>query len=233
MINNKIYSANETRTITENTSIALVATLVGEHVVYTYPFNQTYSYANLTNLVDSTKFAVDETLQALTSKAAYNVDNGTAYGYIEFTTPATSCTVSVTGGVSSESNYDFGAVYIGKAVYTPTQNQIKQGTTDGNGQYMFKGSGDVTSATYTKELEPNTTYFLSFAYAKDSSQNDRKDCLFITNITFNAVSPAPVKYIDVNPDVSTANAADGSGRTVLTKYNGTDTALTFGTISEE
>ena len=233
MINNKIYSANETRTITENTSIALVATLVGEHVVYTYPFNQTYSYANLTNLVDSTKFAVDETLQALTSKAAYHVDNGTAYGYIEFTTPATLCTVSVTGGVSSESNYDFGAVYIGKAVYTPTQNQIKQGTTDGNGEYMLRGSGDVTSATYTKELEPNTTYFLSFAYAKDSSQSSKNDCLFITNITFNAVSPAPVKYIDVNPDVSTANAADGSGRTILTGYTGTDTALTFGTISEE
>ena len=233
MINNKIYSANETRTITENTSIALVATLVGEHVVYTYPFNQTYSYANLTNLVDSTKFAVDETLQALTSKAAYNIDNGTAYGYIEFTTPATSCTVSVTGGVSSERNYDFGAVYIGKAVYEPTRDQISSATTDGNGEYILRGSGDITSATYTKELEPNTTYFLSFAYAKDSSQSRGNDCLFITNITFNAVSPAPVKYIDVNPDVSTANASDGSGRTVLTGYNGTDTTLTFGTISEE
>lgn len=233
MINNKIYSANETRTITENTSIALVATLVGEHVVYTYPFNQTYSYANLTNLVDSTRFAVDETLQALTSKAAYHIDNGTAYGYIEFTTPATSCTVSVTGGVSSESNYDFGAVYIGKAIYTPDRDQIKQGTTDGNGQYILRGSGNVTSATYTKELEPNTTYFLSFAYAKDNSQNYGNDCLFITNITFNAVSPAPVKYININPDVSTANTADGSGRTVLTGYNGTDTTLTFGTISEE
>lgn len=233
MINNKIYSANETRTITENTSIALVATLVGEHVVYTYPFNQTYSYANLTNLVDSTKFAVDESLQALTSKAAYHIDNGTAYGYIEFTTPATSCTVSVTGGVSSESNYDFGAVYIGKAVYEPTRYQISSATTDGNGQYMLKGSGNVTSATYTKELEPNTTYFLSFAYAKDSSQNRENDCLFITNITFNAVSPAPVKYIDVNPDVSTANAADGSGRIVLTGYKGTDTTLSFGTINEE
>lgn len=233
MINNKIYSANETRTITENTSIALVATLVGEHVVYTYPFNQTYSYANLTNLVDSTRFAVDETLQALTSKAAYNVDDGTAYGHIEFTTPTTLCTVSVTGGVSSESNYDFGAVYIGKAVYEPTRDQISSATTDGNGEYILRGSGDITSAVYTKELEPNTTYFLSFAYAKDSSQSRGNDCLFITNITFNAVSPAPVKYIDVNPDVSTANAADGSGRTVLTKYNGTDTALTFGTISEE
>ena len=233
MINNKIYSANETRTITENTSIALVATLVGEHVVYTYPFNQTYSYANLTNLVDSTKFAVDETLQALTSKAAYNIDNGTAYGYIEFTTPATSCTVSVTGGVSSEMNYDFGAVYIGKAVYEPTRYQISSATTDGNGQYILRGSGNVTSATYTKELEPNTTYFLSFAYAKDNSQNSGNDCLFITNITFNAVSPAPVKYININPDVSTANTADGSGRTILTGYNGTDTTLTFGTISEE
>ena len=233
MINNKIYSANETRTITENTSIALVATLVGEHVVYTYPFNQTYSYANLTNLVDSTKFAVDETLQALTSKAAYNIDNGTAYGYIEFTTPATSCTVSVTGGVSSERNYDFGAVYIGKAVYEPTRDQISSATTDGNGEYILRGSGDITSATYTKELEPNTTYFLSFAYAKDSSQSRGNDCLFITNITFNAVSPAPVKYIDVNPDVSIANTSDGSGRTVLTGYNGTDTTLTFGTISEE
>lgn len=233
MINNKIYSANETRTITENTSIALVATLVGEHVVYTYPFNQTYSYANLTNLVDSTKFAVDETLQALTSKAAYNIDNGTAYGYIEFTTPATSCTVSVTGGVSSESNYDFGAVYIGKAVYEPTRYQISSATTDGNGEYILRGSGDITSAVYTKELEPNTTYFLSFAYAKDNSQNYGNDCLFITNITFNAVSPAPVKYININPDVSTANTADGSGRTVLTGYNGTDTTLTFGTISEE
>ena len=233
MINNKIYSANEIRTITENTSIALVATLVGEHVVYTYPFNQTYSYANLTNLVDSTRFAVDETLQALVSKAAYHIDSGTAYGHIKFTTPATLCTVSVTGGVSSESNYDFGAIYIGKAVYEPDRNKIKQGTTDENGQYMLKGSGNVTSATYTKELEPNTTYFLSFAYAKDSSQNRGNDCLFITNITFNAVSPAPVKYIDVNPDVSTANAADGSGRTVLTGYKGTDTTLSFGTISEE
>ena len=233
MINNKIYSANETRTITENTSIALVATLVGEHVVYTYPFNQTYSYANLTNLVDSTKFAVDETLQALTSKAAYNIDNGTAYGYIEFTTPATSCTVSVTGGVSSERNYDFGAVYIGKAVYEPTRDQISSATTDGNGEYILRGSGDITSATYTKELEPNTTYFLSFAYAKDGSQSRGNDCLFITNITFNAVSPAPVKYININPDVSTANVSDGSGRTVLTGYNGTDTTLTFGTISEE
>ena len=233
MINNKIYSANETRTITENTSIALVATLVGEHVVYTYPFNQTYSYANLTNLVDSTKFAVDETLQALTSKAAYNIDNGTAYGYIEFTTPATSCTVSVTGGVSSERNYDFGAVYIGKAVYEPTRDQISSATTDGNGEYILRGSGDITSATYTKELEPNTTYFLSFAYAKDGSQNRGNDCLFITNVTFNAASPAPVKYIDINPNVSTANTSDGSGRTVLTGYNGTDTTLTFGTISEE
>lgn len=233
MINNKIYSANETRTITENTSIALVATLVGEHVVYTYPFNQTYSYANLTNLVDSTRFAVDETLQALTSKAAYNVDDGTAYGHIEFTTPTTLCTVSVTGGVSSESNYDFGAVYIGKAVYEPTRDQISSATTDGNGEYILRGSGDITSAVYTKELEPNTTYFLSFAYAKDSSQSRGNDCLFITNITFNAVSPAPVKYIDINPDVSTTNAADGSGRTVLTRYNGTDTTLTFGTISEE
>ena len=233
MINNKIYSANETRTITENTSIALVATLVGEHVVYTYPFNQTYSYANLTNLVDSTRFAVDETLQALTSKAAYHIDNGTAYGYIEFTTPATSCTVSVTGGVSSESNYDFGAVYIGKAVYEPTRDKISSATTDGNGEYILRGSGNVTSATYTKELEPNTTYFLSFAYAKDNSQNGGNDCLFITNITFNAVSPAPVKYININPNVSTANTADGSGRTVLTGYNGTDTTLTFGTISEE
>ena len=57
--------------------------------------------------------------------------------------------------------------------------------------------------------------------------------MFITNITFNAVSPAPVKYININPNVSTANTADGSGRTVLTGYNGTDTTLTFGTISEE
>lgn len=57
--------------------------------------------------------------------------------------------------------------------------------------------------------------------------------MFITNITFNAVSPAPVKYININPDVSTTNTADGGGRTVLTGYNGTDTTLTFGTISEE
>lgn len=231
MINNKIYSASETKVIIENTSIALTTVMVGEHVIYTYPFDQTYSYANLTNLVDSTKFGVDETLQALTSKAAYHISNGTAYGYIEFKTPATLCTVSVTGGVSSESNYDFGAVYIGKNVYEPSQNQIKQGTTDGNGEYMLRGSGSLASSTYTKQLEPNTTYFLSFAYAKDSSQDSGSDCLFITNVMFDAVAKDPTKYIDINLD--DFEVTEESGKTILAIYIGTDTALNFGTVSEE
>ena len=124
---------------------------------------------------------------------SYNVNNGKSYGYIKFTTPDTTDDIllSVSCYTSSENNWDFGGVYVGTVIYQPTQSQIKNKTTDGNGFYLYTGSGSNSSpATYTLEtvgqtLQPNTEYYISFAYVKDSSGNSNNDRFFISEIKFN------------------------------------------------
>lgn len=136
----------------------------------------------LQNLIDNNNFIKNSNFSAITSgPSSYNVNNGTSYGYIECY-PTQQRTLSITGYVSSESNYDYGSVYVGTSIYKPTQSQLRNGTTDGNGQYVLRSSGSNSSSTYTMILEANKMYYINFAYCKDSSANRNSDRLIITKI---------------------------------------------------
>ena len=52
---------------------------------------------------------------------------------------------------------------------------------------MYSASGEGSLATYTysyANMQPNTTYYLCFAYGKDGSVHSGSDRLFISTISF-------------------------------------------------
>ena len=158
-----------------------------ERIELLYPFEENSDYLN--NLIDGNNFFIDNATQQIASGSrSYHVNNGTSYGYIEFTTPEDEslCSLSITGYTSSESNYDWGGVYIGTAVYQPSRSEISNKTLNsiGIGQWIFSNAGNNSSKTYTVNLLPNTHYYLSLAYAKDGSSQSNSDRLFISNIIF-------------------------------------------------
>lgn len=111
----------------------------------------------------------------------------TGWAYLKFTTPNRATTLSVQAYTSSESNYDFGAVYVGTAIYHPGYSSIKSATTDGNGSYLYRGSGSNSSySTYTMTLSANTTYYINLMYSKDGSGSTNSDRFYVRNITFTA-----------------------------------------------
>lgn len=119
---------------------------------------------------------------------SYNIHSGSSYAWIKFTTPNKTTTLSLQAYVSSEANYDYGAVYVGTKVYRPSRATFKEGTTDGYGSYLMISSGNNSSySTYTKTLEPNTTYYINLMYAKDESVDKNSDRLFVKNITFETI----------------------------------------------
>mgnify|MGYP003290540349 CR=1 FL=1 len=119
------------------------------------------------------------------SSGSYNVNSGSSYAYIKFTTPNEKTTLSVQAYVSSEASCDFGGVYVGTKEYRPSKSNISSKTTDGYGSWLMSSSGNNTSyTTYSKTLEPNTTYYINFSYAKDGSVHTNSDRIFIKNITF-------------------------------------------------
>lgn len=137
---------------------------------------------------DSTSYAYYNTgTQLYSASGSYHVSSGKSYGYIKFTTPDHTTTLTVKCYVSSEANYDFGAVIIGTKVATPTQSNMKSGTSISGCSYMYRNSGNLSESTVTKTLDANTTYYLSFAYAKDGSGNSYSDRLFINNIKFTCI----------------------------------------------
>ena len=139
----------------------------------------------LKNLVDSKNFTISGSA-IQNGSTSYNVNSGTSYGYIKLTTKE-QCTLSVTCYVSSESNYDFGGVYVGSKIYKPTQSQAKNGTTDSAGSYLIRQSGSNSSKEYTMTLTANTTYYLNFFYVKDGSNNSNSDRFFVSKIQYRAV----------------------------------------------
>ena len=169
--------------ITEN--ITMEETSVIEYD-FQYPFNDV---SELSELVDDYNFIVNTNLQAITSgPSSYNVNGGISYGYITFTTES-DCELLINGYVSSESGCDFGGVYVGKQKQTPTSGQINNGTIfSDNGQWLFHYSGNGSSSDYTMQLDANTTYVLTFAYAKDGSANNGQDRLIINRIKFEAIN---------------------------------------------
>ena len=158
-----------------------------ERIELLYPFEENSDYLN--NLIDGNNFFIDNATQQIASGSrSYHVNNGTSYGYIEFTTPEDEslCSLSITGYTSSESGYDWGGAYIGTAVYQPSRSEISNKTLNsvGTGQWIFSNAGNNSSQTYTVNLLPNTHYYLSLAYAKDGSSHSNSDRLFISNIVF-------------------------------------------------
>ena len=172
--------------ISDDTTINITLEMATyEDINITTPFTDNTEY--LTNLVDDNNFEISgDYIQS--GSSSYHKNNGTSYGYIQFTTPGEAyidSPIEIECYVSSENNYDYAAVYIGTQVYEPSRTQIKNKTTDGNGEFIFAASGNGSLNTYTySNLLPNTTYYLSFAYAKDSSGNSNSDRFFIKSIRF-------------------------------------------------
>lgn len=170
--------------VTEDTTLDFVLEEVREiEADMSYAFDGDYADL-LSAFFNRGKFIVNDDLQAITN----NPDSSITYHSCQindafsFVTPDKETTLSVTGYVSSEGNYDFGAVYCGTSRYNMTKSQISNGTTDGNGQYLIRGSGNMSSNTYTMTLQPSTRYYLNFAYAKDGSASSYNDKLIVTNI---------------------------------------------------
>lgn len=154
-----------------------------------YPYNTEIENTYLANLIDDNNFIVNEDSLSISSgPKSYNVGSGAAYGYIYFETPDYESTLSVTAYSIGENNYDYGAIYLGTAIYQPTNSQVRSGTVDGNGEYLMRQTGTSNSyATYTANLEPSTWYYLNFIHVKDSSGNTGADRLFIKNIQFTTI----------------------------------------------
>lgn len=173
----KIGSITISGNTTINVSLTQKITLINAE----YPFDKITG--DFTNFVDNNNFIYNETYKAITSgPSSYGVSNGTSYGYIPFTTDNNTYTLDITGYISSESSFDFGGLYLGTAIYKPTQSQAKSKIGDGKGDYIFSLSGVTAETKYTKILEPDTNYYLNAFYVKDSSSNVNLDRLFIKNI---------------------------------------------------
>lgn len=151
-----------------------------------YPFTDTYQ--QLTNLVDGTNFEIDASTSSIRSgSASYNVNSGLSYGYILIQTPSTQTTLNVNCYTSSESNWDFGGVYVGTKLYKPTYSQAKNKTTDGNGSYLVSTSGAGSATTYSMTLAADTIYIVTFFYSKDGSGNSNNDRFYIKSISYNTI----------------------------------------------
>lgn len=173
-----------TFTITENTIID-ISTLTINWVEMPQSLDLHYNYSGYENildtLVDGNNFIINSDLQAITSgPSSYNVSYGSSYGYIVIQ-PNVDTVLSITGYVSSDS-WDYGGIYIGTQEYKPSNDDIRFGTTDGTGSWLFNTRGNNTSSTYTIDLTGGVTYYINFCYAKDSSGNRNEDRLIITDI---------------------------------------------------
>lgn len=163
-----------------------------EEVKIVYPFDDEINAKFISNLVDGNNFIIDSTTQSIQSgPKSYNVNSGTSYGYIEIKTPPFEQTfsLSISAFAQGENNCDFGFIYLGTAIYQPTQAQVKNSTTDGKGKYLLRHTSTTYNdyVTVTDTLEPNTTYYLNFGFVKDGSANVGIDRLRVKEISFTAV----------------------------------------------
>lgn len=178
-------SSTYTLTSSDHTINIVLQESTTQQIIMTYPFNDSSYSTFIDQLTDNGDFIINSELSAITSKDG--TSNCQYNSYFAFTTGGDTSTLSVTGYVSSEGGYDFGAVYCGTQIYNMNRDQIDNGTTDGNGQYLFRGSGGMSSDTYTMTLQPDTTYYLNFGYAKDGSASDGYDKLIVTEISFETI----------------------------------------------
>ena len=163
-----------------------VHTLVGgtpKYTVVNFPVKTESDQAILDQILASGTWEVSS---GVLKNVKVSDSSGTAYAHFTLHTTK-ACLFSVNASISSEQNYDFGAVYIGSDIYEPTQDQLRAKTTDGKGNYLLIGSGTTleggpnttvnADGDISMQLAENTDYVISFAYAKDSSSSSGDDCL--------------------------------------------------------
>lgn len=152
-----------------------------------YPFDFSSANIDASHLIGSGMYQIDSENQAITNVGVSD-SSGSAYGYIEFYSPEKQ-TITVSGYVSSEQNYDYGGIYVGTKIYRPTKDTIKSSDTDGNGSWLFTQSGPNNSdKEYTLEIDGDKTYYINFCYAKDDSGHAGLDKLLITKLNFKTMA---------------------------------------------
>ena len=135
------------------------------------------------NNLDLNNFYLDNE-KGLTSGAfSYHIDGGKSQTSLKIDLTVQT-TIKFFAYVSSESSYDFGAIYIGPQSYSPTANQIKNGTISTNGgQYVYRKSGNQSLEEVSTTLKPGE-YYISFIYAKDGSDNSNDDRFYVNAMIF-------------------------------------------------
>lgn len=195
-----------TLTINDN-----VHTLFGgapKYTVINYPVKTESDQTILDQILSSDTWTVSD---GIIKNIKVSDSSGSAYTHFSLHTTA-ACSFAMKVNISSENNYDFGAVYIGSDIYKPTQSQLKSKQTDGNGNYLVVGSGtslEGGTGTYVNDngdiamnLEADTDYIVSFAYAKDSSGSSGDDCIKISEFYTSATSG---KYPEIKSGILKLN----------------------------
>lgn len=172
--------------LTEDTvlNVELISTIV--HV--NYPTTDLPTTVTTSGIGPSSSYAFYRSSSRLySSSGSYNINSGKSYAYLKFTTPTVETTLSIRCYVSSESNYDFGAIWVGNTSVQPSQSSVKSGTAISGGEYLYRNSGNTSYTTVTKVLAPNTTYYINLIYVKDGSGNTNSDRFYISNIEFDVL----------------------------------------------
>ena len=131
-------------------------------------------------------FHVSEDLSCIMNwNKSYHVNNGYSHGHILLPISPVKTTGTINCSVSSESNCDYGGVYISDFIWTnASRDEIKNKIIKGNGNWIFSGSGEIQAQDYTFTVEPNKQYYLNFYYAKDGSGNSGEDRFKIYSIKY-------------------------------------------------
>lgn len=182
-------------TLTVNSTVHTLAGGIPKYTVVNFPVKTESDQAILDQILASGTWEVSN---GVLKNVKVSDSSGTAYAHFTLHTTK-ACLFSVNASISSEQNYDFGAVYIGSDIYEPTQSQLQAKTTDGKGNYLVIGSGTTleggpntsvnANGDVSMKLAENTDYVISFAYAKDGSGSSGDDCLKIYRYGTSADEP--------------------------------------------
>lgn len=159
-----------------------------EYITMVHPFLEEDYQTQLTQLFNSSYFYRNPTLEAITNTNTSSVHNINYVSYFTFHTGDDPDVLMLTvKGYVSGSSGDWGGVYVTSAPQTITRDWVVNGTTYGDGYWMFRQTGTSNSLnTYTKKLQPDTDYYLYLCWTKDSSSTSGSDALVVKEITFPA-----------------------------------------------
>jgi hypothetical protein len=151
------------------------------------PFDATD--VTLVNLVDGNNFIINDSLNGAISSgpSSYHVNNGTSYGYIKLEDVKANSKLTISCYTYAESGWDFGGIYVAKNVYRPTRTQIQNSTSlESGGVWLYTSRNKNTNVAsdYSYTFAEDGTYYISFAYCKDSSGNSGTDRLVIESIKY-------------------------------------------------